>query len=921
MSAGADPGGGSCGCCAGLDAETPAPVDNPPGLSAVAYRAGVHAQFKESLLARLSDPELPALGGLTTRQDEDFTIALCDALATTLDVLTFYQERIANENLLRTATERRSVLELARLIGYELAAGVAASTHLAFTLQEVPGSPELAAGPVEVPVGTRAQSVPGPGEKPQTYETVEAVEARSEWNGIPAQWAVPWQRRAGDRELWLADVGNNVGAGDTILIVGKERLAHPKDERWDVRLVTAVEEDTVGQRTRVAWEDPLGPNGPQAGVTVHVFRQRAALFGHNAPDPRLLSTSGNKLGELLDNSDWKNFKLTDVIDLDSDYPKVVPGGWVALVPTATSSKAKTGLILADAVEHLSRRDFGLSAKTTRVHPDLTEPLADYGLRETTVLAQSEALAVHHIPLGYPLYGTTLALARLATGIDLGRALAVNGKRARLRLRDGVPPVTMPLSDGGSSTLKEGDEVRLLAAPERQSGGQWAVLSPGQFGDILRAPGSTVLRLAVLDRDGRRGTLTVAAAAVELVPAADEDEVVSEIVHVGDLPGSVAHDRDRTTFILAAALAHCYDRPTVRVNANVARATHGESANEVLGSADARVPNATFRLRQAPLTFVKAATPSGRRSTLEVRVNDLLWQEAESLYGRGPDERVYEVAIDAESQATVRFGDGVEGAVPPSGDHNVRASYRHGIGLEGNVAARQLTNLLSRPLGVTGVVNPEPSEGGEDPEDEARARENAPRTVLTLDRAVSVRDYQNFARSFSGIAKAHALWVPSGPSRGIFLTVAGEAGAAVSPGGDTHRFLEDALRRYGDPLTPLRLETYRDARFRVRMWVKVAADADATLVLPAVRAELERAFGFDARSFGQGVSVDEVAATAQAVPGVEAVNVIELQRTDVSAPSLEPHIFAALPIASLTSLPLAAELLTLDPRLLVVDVAP
>ena len=181
----ADPTLNTCGCCAGLDAETPLRIDNPPGLDTINYRVGVHARFKESLLAKLSSAGLPALAGLTTREDNDYTIALCDAVASTLDVLSFYQERIANENFLRTATERRSILELARLIGYELAPGVAASTWLAFSLQEVPGSPALAAGPVTIPVGVKVQSVPGQDELPQTFETVEPVEARVEWNAIP----------------------------------------------------------------------------------------------------------------------------------------------------------------------------------------------------------------------------------------------------------------------------------------------------------------------------------------------------------------------------------------------------------------------------------------------------------------------------------------------------------------------------------------------------------------------------------------------------------------------------------------------------------------------------------------------------------------------------------------------------------------
>ena len=101
-----------CGCCAGTSVLTPVEVSNRPGLGAIAYRVGSHARFKQSMLARLSAPERPALARLEIRDDDDFTIALVDAWATVADVLTFYQERIANEGYFRTATERRSVSEL-----------------------------------------------------------------------------------------------------------------------------------------------------------------------------------------------------------------------------------------------------------------------------------------------------------------------------------------------------------------------------------------------------------------------------------------------------------------------------------------------------------------------------------------------------------------------------------------------------------------------------------------------------------------------------------------------------------------------------------------------------------------------------------------------------------------------------------------
>jgi hypothetical protein len=96
-----------CGCCEGIEVLVPAFLGNRPGLNALHYRVGTHGSFLESMKARLSSSQYPALQKLTTREGHDASIALLDAWATVADVLTFYQERIANEGYLRTAIERR----------------------------------------------------------------------------------------------------------------------------------------------------------------------------------------------------------------------------------------------------------------------------------------------------------------------------------------------------------------------------------------------------------------------------------------------------------------------------------------------------------------------------------------------------------------------------------------------------------------------------------------------------------------------------------------------------------------------------------------------------------------------------------------------------------------------------------------------
>src|SRR3954454_16791308 len=154
-----------CHCCEAL--AEPDPVRNDPGLPALSYRVdtqpGFYARTLQSLPLRpadLSQADSPRpLARLLSRSSDDPTVALVDACACVADVLTFYQERIANEGFLRTATERRSVLELARAIGYELKPGVAASTHLAFTVEDAPGAP----GVCTLPKGAPVQSVPPQG--------------------------------------------------------------------------------------------------------------------------------------------------------------------------------------------------------------------------------------------------------------------------------------------------------------------------------------------------------------------------------------------------------------------------------------------------------------------------------------------------------------------------------------------------------------------------------------------------------------------------------------------------------------------------------------------------------------------------------------------------------------------------------------
>ena len=156
----------TCDCCVGVHVATPRPIVNWPGLLRLRYRMGTHGSFLASMVARLSSRDHPSLAGLNARDPDDASTALLDGWATIADILTFYQEQIANEGYLRTATERRSILELGRLVGWVLRPGISATAFLSFTVDPDPLDP--AKDPdkdrrVTIPEGTQAQNVPDPG--------------------------------------------------------------------------------------------------------------------------------------------------------------------------------------------------------------------------------------------------------------------------------------------------------------------------------------------------------------------------------------------------------------------------------------------------------------------------------------------------------------------------------------------------------------------------------------------------------------------------------------------------------------------------------------------------------------------------------------------------------------------------------------
>ncbi|TQM64944.1 baseplate J/gp47 family protein [Humibacillus xanthopallidus] len=772
-------GAGCSGCADDLAAA------NLPGQSELHWRTAPHGAALARMRSWLAGDSQPLdIRSLSHQGTDDPAIALLDTWAVVTDVVSFYTERIAQEGFLRTATERDSVRQQARSLGYELRPGVSAQAELAFDVETAPGSPEV----VVVPAGTPVQTVPAPGKLPQTFETTAELEARAAWNSVAAYDRVGQPFGFGIDSVWLDTTTSGVKVDDRVLVVGSERAGvAPGDahsdahEKWDFRRVTAVDVDPLHTPgwTRLTLDRPLGYRRSRnlvAEKDVRVYRlgQRLNLFGWNAPDPTLLDSA--KV------TSWKDFDLkpgSRELEVDGDVPAIVPGSWLVL-----EQPGHTEAFQVESVNPDGATKYALSGKLTRVTLDISEHLDDFDRNHALVHAVSREL----------------------------------------------PAAWMPRPDLVGSTAPGGGHVLDLVPTE-------PVLPKGR--EIVVT--------------GTTDTDESAVEATRLTAAASTADGVM-------------------TITVDPPLANAYHAGTVRVRANVAVATHGETVEQVLGSGDGRRAFASFDLRRPPLTFVRSTTvASGAVPALEVRVEDVEWTRVDSLFEAGPRDRVYIVRQAESGTTTVTFGDGVHGSRLPTGVENVRATYRVGIGEDGAAEPDQVRLPVRKPRGVASVTNLGPAHDWAPSETLEEARLTAPQRVRTLDRAVSVTDYEDFARGYSGIGRARADLVWDGRIDTVVVSVLASTGDAPADSlvADLRDTLDDA-RETRAPRVVLPAEVV-DVGARLRI------EVDPLFEVPLVRGAVEEALltAFGSMELATPLASSAALVVAAAVPGVVSVTMPEL----------------------------------------------
>lgn len=866
-----------CDCCQKVGAAPPDNM-NPYGLEALHYRAGTHGSFKHAMLSAIAGQ--PALRSLGTRSDDDLTIATIDAWALVLDVLTFYQERTANEVFLRTAQERMSLLEMARLIGYELRPGVAANVLLAFTLDSSDTSPV----DVIIPERMRVQNIPVDDKPPQSFETSEEFLARPHWNLLHPRRASSHdldseQEEEGERgplgTYYVKGVGSGLRVGDRLLLVTGET-----GENQELLRILAVATEPEMDRTRLEVGGGGAPEASSSSPELFNSLLDQKYVGDLTENLLMLNTAGvSHAVSALDASAWYSLSGASYSELASSL-------------VAQVAQNKTAPDPGDAGLYVLRRSaaaFGHNAPgyTTileRWRTSIEDEgdgafLNDWDANPPDVLTDSQG--VEHADIVY--------LDQVYPDIvPSGWVVFVSGdsKQAYRIVSVGEESIA-DFAISGKSTVIQIDTT---------GGTEQLALSEFKFRNTAIYAASEILELADipverLEKDTEEFDLEEIT--TDLLPGHKIVLVGTRLDEYAGVIGAEEHELkdvligEHTRLILKQPLAYSYDNSTVEIYANVIEATHGETREEILGAGDAAQAMQRFKLPKAPLTHVPAATASGAQSTLDLKVGGVSWAEATSLYMLQPNDRNYILRRDDEGNSFAVFGDGRRGARLPTGQENITASYRWGIGADGMVDAGSISLLPVKPLGVKEVTNPLPSAGGEDPESRDDARKNAPLVVLTLDRIVSLKDFEDFARTFAGIGKARAEWVWDGQRRLAHVTVAGPDGSELST--TNLENLLAAIDTYGRPHVPRVVTKFEPLFFTLAAGVRINAAHIPDIVLDEVTAALEQYFSFSERSFAQRVANSEIQALIQGVDGIDSVDLEDVNYlTDAGGNEIDPY---------------------------------
>ncbi len=310
-------------------------------------------------------------------------------------------------------------------------------------------------------------------------------------------------------------------------------------------------------------------------------------------------------------------------------------------------------------------------------------------------------------------------------------------------------------------------------------------------------------------------------------------------------------------------------------------------NEVIGRSNGK-PNQRFPLghRGLILRSLGQGQEVNRDMIVSTEQGTMIteWTLQETLAFGREGLREYAVEIDENDLATVVFGDGMFGAVPPSGSL-IKATYRVGGGARGNVPKGAIDTIVDAPqLALLGaeVTNARPATGGAERESIEHAVMHAPGVFRSLKRAVTRADYEALALEFKGVGKVRAK---ANNWNTVTLYVAPAGGGHVSD------VLSANLKAYFEDKRPASVVIEVENVDYVDIYVAARVGIKSYYSRPEMRGRITEKAGallsFDQVDFGRPVYLSKFYEAIEQMDGVEYVNITEFRRQVQPAGHIEP----------------------------------
>ena len=810
----------------------------------------------------------------------DYGWEILRAYARAAHVLTEHLDTYANESYLPTATQWDNVRRLVEMIDYHPAPPASAAAPVALLAKAGKTGP--------VAAGFAFKNKPQDGSKPVVFETLEDLAVDDRMNELrPRDWdrsqasftydpgtdnvtfplSAPLEGiAAGTLGVLLIENEGAPSAGVAVSVTAvQDDQLTLADEEGSALLAAGVLRHQIRLLLKPGYKSSPRPTGPQ----IAILNDDHGLSGNEVVTwyagswhaARVLQVAGNRV-RLSKTAPAAGTSL--YLAAFSDARVLVVEGSsenVVILPLSGSSQRKSGALFND------------NAQLDHIGTFSSRPAGGHGADLYDYVSGNTYTRVYYVPSA-----DAIATVENSNPQDI----TIDGDPGNLAGGDWLAIAgTGGLRAAAIAVLTEGEKsYQLELAPpvpaiETLYGDFEIDIRPQDF-DVNTEP------VFLTDSSQRSDTHSILPLQVEEMPAllaigrklilAGKDAALQvtvkevfadsrQIKVAPAIPGSE---------LAAPGTTEVYTRYHTRIYGNVAAAGHGETQNDkILGAGDATRSSQQFEFDVTDVSFVvDAGFASGVRAAVEIMADSRTWQQVPTLNDSAPEDPHYVVRMQADGTLTIVFGDGRRGRRLPSGTNNVRIKYRSGSGLSGNLAPYSLVKEVKPHPLIDGLLQPMAATGGNDMESADSMRANAPASVLTIERAVSLADFTHLAATNSSVWQARAFRLPPGPGRAdrIEVAIVPAGGGSLGTLAET---LKDFLTVHALPGVQVSITAYQSIILDLSLSLSIKEDEfDPDLVTEDVRQAVRQAFALQKAGLGEPLFLSQVVKIVESVVGVE-----------------------------------------------------